>query len=120
MERVDRTVADDGWRRLHPIAHVYHLLRYRLDRNLIVLKCDGGLSDGSDINRPPRFRLEHMWLRHPDFREVVKSGWADTHMGENLMEQLHICGEGLMKWAKAKYGSVKKKKKELYERLKVL
>lgn len=42
MERLDRAVADNGWRHLHPTAHVYHLPRYRSDHNPIVLKCDGG------------------------------------------------------------------------------
>lgn len=52
-----------------------------------------------------------MWLRHPEFNEAMKKSWRDTHTGENIMEQLKKCGEGLTEWAKATFGSVRKRKK---------
>lgn len=38
-------------------------------------------------------------------------------MAENLMEKLQSCGNGLMRWAEREFGSVRKKKKKLYQNM---
>lgn len=81
-------MAGDDWKQIYLNAQVCHLPRYKSDHNPSVLKCDGGHLDELERTRPQCFCLELMWLRHPDFKEVMKNNWVATYRGENIMEQL--------------------------------
>lgn len=55
VERLDRVLANFEWRQIYPMAHVYHLPRYKSDHNPIVLKCEGGQEHDNDLARPRHF-----------------------------------------------------------------
>lgn len=117
MERIDRAVATPDWRNLFSNCAVRHLPRYKSDHSPLLITFTDTMSDPSTRKNIRGFRMEHMWQHHPKFNEVLKSAWASTGMGDNIMEKMQKCGASLMSWANREFGSVKKKKKELYGRL---
>lgn len=58
-----------------------------------------------------------MWLHHRKFQEVMRASWRNTEGGEDLIEKLKICGVSLTQWASKEFGSIRKRKKELYNQL---
>lgn len=61
--------------------------------------------------KPWGFRLEHMWMHHRKFQEVMRERWGNTNRVDNLSEKLKICGANLTQWASREFGSVRKRKK---------
>lgn len=120
LERIDRAVATPDWRNLFPCHEVRNLPRYKSDHSPLLVTFTDSAPNLSNRNNPRCFRMEHMWLQHPNFKENLDNAWERTTMGENIMEKLQICGAELMHWANKEFGNVKKKKKELYERLREL
>lgn len=110
MERLDRVVANSVWLDLFLVRQVHHLPRYKSDHAPIILECSKENANLNEQKQPRKFRLEHMWLEHPEFGETMKRSWNDSYMGENLMEKLQRCGVGLTQWADRTFGSVRKKK----------
>lgn len=74
QERLDRGLANQGWRDLFPLAVVKvfevatsdHLpLHLQLNKQVYVLK-------------EKCFRFENIWLREKDCKTVVKNGWENA------------------------------------------
>lgn len=117
MERLDRALATNEWLAAFPYRHIHHLPRYKTDHAPILLECSASTKPNVEHNKSQRFRFEHMWMQHPDFEERLKNSWGDSIQGDNLMDTITRCGDKLSNWAQVEFGSVRKKKKELYERL---
>lgn len=61
-----------------------------------------------------------MWLHHPDFVKVLKESWYTLDNSDQLIDIIQRCGNNLSGWAMKEFGSVRKKKKELFEKLEIL
>ncbi|KAL9665366.1 hypothetical protein QQ045_020785 [Rhodiola kirilowii] len=61
-----------------------------------------------------------MWLRHGDFKGVVKDVWKAQQSDSSLMEKLQNCMTSLKQWGEAEFGNIKKKVENLKERIQEL
>lgn len=68
QQRLDRIVVNPIWILKFPEVKVTHLPRIRSRHCPLLLSLDGHRLENS--SRP--FRLETMWLEHPDFRNLIK------------------------------------------------
>lgn len=118
-ERLDRAVATPDWRNRFPKCLIRHLQRYKSDHSPLLMNFEEMMIDNT-ITTPRDFRMEHMWLHHPKFKEIMTTTWNGTYLEENITAKIQKCGSELMQWAKREFGSVRKKKTELYERLQEL
>ena len=71
LKRLDRAVADVGWRLLYPEAFVEVLPRIYSDHNPLFLRCEGLPSPRGQ--RP--FRFEAAWVSHDDYQGVMWNAW---------------------------------------------
>ncbi|CAM8901772.1 unnamed protein product [Rhodiola kirilowii] len=111
--RLDRAVANQGWRSMFPKALVNHSFANSSDHIPIVIYTDG-------IKRAHRQdfkRFEPMWLRHTAFKDIVKEAWLAQPEEANLTSKLCSCMSRLSQWDSKVFGDVKKKVKELKERI---
>jgi hypothetical protein len=67
------------------------------------------------------FRFEAMWLRAPDYREMLEKAWADGRDGSGSLQStwanLGRVAASLNDWSRATFGSVRKKIWQLEGRL---
>ncbi|KAL9675743.1 hypothetical protein QQ045_003949 [Rhodiola kirilowii] len=111
--RLDRFVANCGWRTAFPQAVVKHGFVNSSDHCPIVLLVDGEMYR----RNKSLLRFEPMWLRHKEFKDVVKDAWRSHSSGLSLSEKLERCMEDLNQWGTSTFGSVKKKIKDLKENI---
>ncbi|CAM8896820.1 unnamed protein product [Rhodiola kirilowii] len=114
--RLDRVVANQGWRDSFPHALVKHGFANSSDHIPIIL-CLAGAKIRKRCNLE---RFEPMWLRHGDFKGLVKDVWRAQPGDSSLMEKLQNCMTSLKQWGAAEFGNVKEKVKNLKERLQEL
>lgn len=113
-ERLDRVVTTMRWRRDYPKATFTHLPRYKSDHSPIIINCEDIWDAKPRILN--RFRFEHMWLQHSNFENILKDSWTHN-LAVSFGEQIGQCGSNLAQWARKEFGSVRKRKKELTEKL---
>jgi exonuclease III len=69
-ERLDRAIANDGWRTCFPLFHVRNGDPYHLDHRPVIISTEKGVS-GERWRGPTQFRFEANWLKEEQCREVV-------------------------------------------------
>ncbi|KAG5594328.1 hypothetical protein H5410_035560 [Solanum commersonii] len=94
MERLDRFLSNQDWLSLYPNSNVLHLPRTHLDHCPILLTCTKICAKASKI-----FRFETMWLRHPDFPNIVKAYWYHNNEYNITIEDFT---KVVMNWNKQK------------------
>ncbi|KAL9677471.1 hypothetical protein QQ045_005703 [Rhodiola kirilowii] len=109
--RLDRMVANEGWRATFPGAVVKHGFAYTSDHVPLILCLKGDRK--VQLHRVRRF--EQMWLRHGGFKEEVWRIWSSQTGEEPLETKLKHCMKELHQWNSLTFGSVKRKVKELKE-----
>lgn len=110
-------MANSTWKEAHPDFKVRHLPRYKSDHSPLLLSCDAPSDANARRGGRHGFRLEHMWLDHPNFVKILKDSWRDTTMMDNFGEKVGKCGADLSRWASKEFGSVRRRKKKLTETL---
>lgn len=58
-----------------------------------------------------------MWIAHPDFGWILRESWLGTVSVSNFDDKVAICGAELAQWANKEFGSIRKRKMELTEKL---
>ncbi|CAM8998732.1 unnamed protein product [Rhodiola kirilowii] len=114
--RLDRVVANKGCRDSFPQALVRHGFANSSDHVPIILCLDGARK----ARKCSLDRFKPMWMRHGGFREVVKDSWNEQQCATTLTEKLQNCMSCLQQWSAAEFGDVKKKVKNLKERIQEL
>lgn len=118
--RLDRAVADDGWRDIYSAASVIHVVSPCSDHDLVLLSLD------KEIHEPPVKRCmqyEIFWEREPALKEVIDREWrclghlpdlgaVNNGLG-TLMHKLHA-------WGREKFGNVTRELARLREQLQQL
>ncbi|KAF7823171.1 putative ribonuclease H protein At1g65750 family [Senna tora] len=92
--RLDRALANTGWRNLFPEASVLHLPPLKSDHSPILIRTHGMSDSGTRKDRP--FRFLASWLLHEDFPNVVKDSWqtdwhCDTSRKVHLVSWSSMC-----------------------------
>ncbi|CAM8982799.1 unnamed protein product [Rhodiola kirilowii] len=111
--RLDRAVANKAWRDLFNKAIVKHGFANSSDHIPVVLMLKGGSNTGHRSFQ----RFESMWVRHADFKNVVRRSWSSQGNETPISEKLHKCMHDLCKWGSDTFGNVKRKIKELKDRI---
>ncbi|CAM8963352.1 unnamed protein product [Rhodiola kirilowii] len=109
--RLDRMVANEGWRATFPGAVVKHGFAYTSDHVPLILCLKGDRK--VQLHRVRRF--EQIWLRHGGFKEEVRRICSSQTGEEPLETKLKHCMKELHQWNSLTFGSVKRKVKELKE-----
>jgi hypothetical protein len=100
---------------------VENLITTSSDHYAILISLLG--SSRVSMQRPVQqgFRFEAMWLRAPDYREVLEKAWNDGGEGsrslQNTWSNLNRVARSLRDWSRATFGSVRKKIRQLEGRL---
>ncbi|CAM8999721.1 unnamed protein product [Rhodiola kirilowii] len=111
--RLDRVVANSEWRNKFPNAIVKHGFANSSDHVPIVLYVKGVNMAKKRIFR----RFEPMWMRHKEFREVVRNSWKDFPADLKLTDKLKSCMDCLFQWNNQVFRNVKNKVNSLKERI---
>lgn len=86
FERLDRVVANPKWFTAFPNASL---------ENLPIVGSDHGPICLSLHNKPSfssfGFKFEAMWLRHPDFSNVVQGAWSNHVAGSSVQKFVTLC-----------------------------
>lgn len=120
-ERLDRAVANDGWREKFPASTVTHLFSHASDHRPLVLQ---NKADKRVLNRGPRaFKFEESWLLWDDCERMVLDSWNKggcAYSGmNNIKERIRNCGSDLLAWGSSKtqpdVEAIKKLQKQVEE-----
>ncbi|KAF7811130.1 putative ribonuclease H protein At1g65750 family [Senna tora] len=108
--RLDRALANMGWRNMFPEASVLHLPPLKSDHSPILIRTHGMVDSGAHKDRP--FRFLASWLLHDDFPNVVKDSWQlDWHWSLSTFQ------EKIKGWNRDVFGNIFRKKERLLRRL---
>ena len=115
--RLDRAVATSAWSSMFEGAALDHLVSPCSDHCPILLRT----AKTMQTNAGERIlRYEIMWEREDSLTEVVEEAWTAARPGVNLGSVACALKEvmgSLHEWSKSKFGSVRKKLKELRNKL---
>jgi len=115
--QLDRAVANSSWSNLFEHATVDHLVSPCSNHCPILLRTSPSVRAGEGAKI---LRYEIMWEGEESLPEVVEEAWGRAHPGAKLgsvAQPLKEVMGSLQEWSKAKFGSVRKKLKELREKL---
>lgn len=119
-ERLDRCLANPGWKSRNHGYKIRHLPRYKSDHSPVILECCDDVRIEGRVGGRYGFRFEHMWIDHPNFQNILSESWQGTTMLNSFSGKVNKCGAELSQWERKEFGSVRKKKKELTEKLMAL
>ncbi|KAK4707297.1 hypothetical protein R3W88_033144 [Solanum pinnatisectum] len=89
------------------------LIMERLD--IFLNHCPVLLNCTKSVNKPNKiFRFELMWLRHPDFLNVVRKAWENNRSYSNALENFT---KATRIWNKKTFGNIFKQKKDVLKRI---
>lgn len=94
------------------------LSRATSDHSPLVLKASFQMHSG-----PRRFRFQNMWIKRPDFLDVVKRCWSESQQGYGMYLfscKLRNLKQSLRIWNRDKFGNVFRNVKEAEDRVKQL
>ena len=103
-QRLDRAVANDGWREKYQASTVTHLFSHASDHRPLVLQTK---SDWRVHNKGPRaFKFEESWLMWDDCEKMVLESWNKDESAQsgmhNIKEGIRNCGSELLAWVSSK------------------
>ncbi|CAM8886400.1 unnamed protein product [Rhodiola kirilowii] len=104
--RLDRALANPGWRNLFPDAEIWHGVTGVSDHAPLLIK--GTVRRGG--RRLNFFRFEPMWLKHEGYRDAVRSFWGNSASSNGPISScLRSCAASLDEWSTKNFGQVKTK-----------
>lgn len=106
MECLDKFLANDKWIHLFEDSTVQHLPHTHSDHCPIILNLTKPFSKPT-----PTFRLETMWLQHPDFLNIVNSTWLNKPQYFHNLDQFTNLATT---WTIQTFGNIFYKKKDYY------
>ena len=103
-QRLDRAVANDGWREKYQASTVTHLFSHASDHRPLVLQTK---SDWRVHNKGPQaFKFEESWLMWDDSEKMVLESWNKDESAQsgmhNIKERIRNCGSELLAWVSSK------------------
>lgn len=110
--RLDRAVADTGWRDLFGDAKLHHVVSSRSDHYPLLLE----VRKENWERHKKVFRYEIMWERMEALAIQVQEAWCEAPVRDGLkgvMDGLNRVQRALRSWSKQHFGSVSKELEEL-------
>ncbi|XP_023928141.1 uncharacterized protein LOC112039498 [Quercus suber] len=116
LVRLDRFVANKGWKALFPEAMVFHMSMPASDHCLLELSLK---KRGHPKPTKKRFFFESMWTRDDRCREVIETAWDPLRECPmfQLQDRIRSCQIHLQEWNRATFGNVTKALKQKQSRL---
>ncbi|KAL9688574.1 hypothetical protein QQ045_032997 [Rhodiola kirilowii] len=114
--RLDRAVANRAWREMFPYAGVKHIFANSSDHTPILLST----VKKRRATKERILRFEPMWIRHGEFKEIVRNCWNALPRECPTKERLSYCMQQLYKWSGATFGNVKRRIDKLKEEIQKL
>lgn len=109
QERLDRFLSNQTFLDIYPNVQVYHLAHYHSNHCPLLLHL-------TPYNPPHKgFKLEHMWLDHPSFPELISRTWTPI---QDYLSCLQSFQRDAVLWNKQVYGNIFLRKKNILARLK--
>lgn len=78
-KKLDRLLFNAAWLSSFSGCSVEVLSRATSDHSPLVLKASFKMHSG-----PRRFRFQNMWIKRPDFLDVVKRSWSESQQGYGM------------------------------------
>nr|XP_023928291.1 uncharacterized protein LOC112039640 [Quercus suber] len=118
-ERLDRVVANTGWKEKFQESLVTHLFSHASDHRPVLLNARTTLRPRGRSTRA--FRFEEAWLTRDDCESVIKDAWSLAgNVGLGLLgvkEKISKCGSKLQAWGASKTHPDEVKIKRLQKRV---
>jgi hypothetical protein len=122
--RLDRAVANNDFLQMFEECSVDNLITTTSDHYAILISFTRNTRAVAQGPVQQGFKFEAMWLRAPDYREVLEKAWADGSNDprslQSTWEKLSHVASSLKDWSRTTFGSVRRKIQQLEGRLKDL
>ncbi|KAM1225451.1 hypothetical protein ACFX13_044918 [Malus domestica] len=118
--RLDRCLANLGWRALFRRSQVIHFPPLSSDHVSILLQVQS--SSVQSLQRHRQFRFKESWLQREDYAQVVAAGWAKDVFGTpsyRVYEKIKATRVKLLKW-KRSLSSVQQEIKVVRDQMQIL
>ena len=100
QERLDRVVANTGWREKFHASSVFHLFSHASDHRPLLLHAKSDLRHRGKSTRS--FRFEEAWLMRADCEEVITEAWGSVDSLDSglrcIKKKISRCGSILQAW----------------------
>ena len=100
QERLDRVVANTGWREKFHASSVFHLFSHASDHRPLLLHAKSDLRHRGKSTRS--FRFEEVWLMRADCEEVIIEAWGSVDSLDSglrcIKKKISRCGSVLQAW----------------------
>ncbi|KAL0438956.1 UNVERIFIED_CONTAM: hypothetical protein Slati_2378600 [Sesamum latifolium] len=117
--RLDCAYCDSSWAELFPMAKVTHVPVACSYREVLWIALDGKPSQYM-ARRKQRFRFEVAWASSPACVDVIQQAWLsdkDNIPHRSLIDKIRACRMNLLQWNRSSFGNIRKKLKELNEKI---
>lgn len=118
QQRLDRGIASDSWRLIHPNAMIKHLTAHYSDHKPLLLH-----TSPAQPTHPRPFRFESMWLRDRSIYNVVEQAWKPYIRGCPafvLSTKLRVTKCALHTWNRVSFGPIQEHKAMLLSNMDAL
>ncbi|XP_019234736.1 PREDICTED: uncharacterized protein LOC109215176 [Nicotiana attenuata] len=113
FKRLDRCLANLEFQQMFPTIEVNHLSKTGSDHSPMLLTCS---SDAIPIKKA--FRFLNFWIKHPNFKNMVKDNWRVDFVGDPFYifnQKLKRLKKALSAWSRNTYGDIFQKIASLEE-----
>ena len=117
QERLDRFVANRGWKEKYGGSSVCHLEKRKSDHLPLLVSIKERVGHVEKKRRKKLYRFEEMWLRDGKCMEIIQSSWT---RGEEISHNIARTAAKLSTWSKHTFGNFAKDMRELQSQMKQL
>ncbi|KAF7807126.1 putative ribonuclease H protein At1g65750 family [Senna tora] len=103
-ERIDKTFSNVKWLHLFPETWVEVLPIAASDHSPLVIHVNR-----AQQKKPYSFKIEMMWLQHPQFQDIIRSNWSRTNSGSRALHvnsKLNVITKEIALWNKHEFGNI--------------
>jgi hypothetical protein len=122
--RLDRVVANGMFSSMFEQCTVENIITTSSDHYAILISLERGSCLGRERPVQHSFKYEAMWLRAPDYKEVLEKAWSEGNNGQRPLHatwsNLNRVAGSLKDWSRATFGSVRKEIRKLEGRLRYI
>jgi hypothetical protein len=119
--RLDRAIANGSFSGMFEACSVENIITTSSDHYVVLISLMR--SSRTEVRHPVQhgFRFEAMWLRAPDYKDVLEKTWAEKRSGAAPLQAtwstLNHVASSLKDWSRATFGSVRKRIRQLEGKL---
>jgi hypothetical protein len=122
--RLDRAVANGSFSGLFEDCVVENIVTTSSDHYAVLISLERSTRLANDQPVQQSFKFEAMWLRAPDYKDVLEKAWEEARDGSRSLQatwpKLNRVAGSLKDWSRATFGSVQKNIRKLEGRLRYI